>query len=696
MKVFIKLLVLLVFITNISMFISCTDDDSLKQKPSITNPDDDEDKDDDDNGKEDEGEISRDIITGKAVPKAFSAKLYANVSGNIVPDEMGFEYCYNKSFEKFETARISVEGHKGDYELEVFGLVDQMKVYYRAFIIYDGKTFYGKTLNFNTKQGTYTIDGKTYNFVKVDGGPNGSFSMMQTELPPSAEFEIDGFEMGKLDHDDNRIVTKGELRTYLTKSPIFFRLPTAAEWIFAASGGFQGNGYTYSGSNNLDEVGWYTDNANGSQRRPGQKKPNELGFFDMSGNYSEFVVNFTPAQFDIIADYMNAAKSSLKEMSAEIFNVMWASVDAPSRGGNWTSSKDKCAITATEPGLRPENRFDGTKYTFRFIYTRPTNGEEAVAPYEINVETVSANPMAYSATLEGRVTGTRVPDEVGFEYSYSNDFKKNETGVVSAAGIGGRFSLPAQGLVDLAKVYYRAYAKADGGTIYGPTKSFETAQGTYKLDGKTYKFIKVTGLPTGSFSIMQTEFPASCEFEMAEGLSGQLDKNNDGFVTKGEMRAFLSSPVRFILRTPTAEEWKYAANGGQNSQNFIYSGSNVVGDVAWFSNNSNGLAHEPALKKPNELGIYDMSGNYAEFCANLNDDQLWERVKLIKNFINEPKEIPAEQFNRMWEAGVDVCGGNWNSNATDCKIESSMKFDLSKNKYDSKYYTFRFVYSRPD
>lgn len=71
------------------------------------------------------------------------------------------------------------------------------------------------------------------------------------------------------------------------------------------------------------------------------------------------------------------------------------------------------------------------------------------------------------------------------------------------------------------------------------------------------------------------------------------------------------------FRLPTRDEWYFAAKGGIKSQNYKYAGSDNISEVGWYFSNSNRTTHEVGLLKPNELGLYDMTGNVNEFCEDL-------------------------------------------------------------------------------
>lgn len=74
------------------------------------------------------------------------------------------------------------------------------------------------------------------------------------------------------------------------------------------------------------------------------------------------------------------------------------------------------------------------------------------------------------------------------------------------------------------------------------------------------------------------------------------------------------------FKLPTEAQWEYAARGGKKSSGYKYSGSNTIGDVAWYTDNSGKKTHDVGTKIPNELGLYDMAGNVWEWCSDWYGD----------------------------------------------------------------------------
>jgi formylglycine-generating enzyme required for sulfatase activity len=101
-------------------------------------------------------------------------------------------------------------------------------------------------------------------------------------------------------------------------------------------------------------------------------------------------------------------------------------------------------------------------------------------------------------------------------------------------------------------------------------------------------------------------------------------------------------------RLPSEAEWDYAARGGNQSKGFVYAGSNKLKEVGWYYQNSHGETKPVGMKFPNELGLYDMSGNVWEWCADVWHD----------NYKGAPKDGSAwlEGGEQNWRV---VRGGSW-------------------------------------
>ena len=108
------------------------------------------------------------------------------------------------------------------------------------------------------------------------------------------------------------------------------------------------------------------------------------------------------------------------------------------------------------------------------------------------------------------------------------------------------------------------------------------------------------------------------------------------------------------FRLPTEAEWEFAARGGNRSRGYQYSGSNVLSDVAWYDDNSGMKTHNVGTKAPNELGIYDMSGNVSEWCQDWYGD--------YHGYLQTNPTGPSSGSYRV------LRGGSWRYGAGGCRV----------------------------
>ena len=250
---------------------------------------------------------------------------------------------------------------------------------------------------------------------------------------------------------------------------------------------------------------------------------------------------------------------------------------------------------------------------------------------------------------------------------------------------GMALTASAQGIVvnktDGTKVYYKASEVQSVGVYgYGEEPEPQPGEGqTYTANGVSFQMIAVEGgtfqmgsatgdddekpvheVRVNSFCIGQTEVTQ----ELWEAVMGTNPSNFKGNklpvekVSWNDCQTFITKLNQLTgktFRLPTEAEWEFAARGGNQSKGYTYSGSNTIDDVAWYSSNSSSKTHEVATKAPNELGIYDMSGNVWEWCQDWYSSSYYS-----ESVVNNPRGPSSGSYrvNR---------GGSWDYNAANCR-----------------------------
>lgn len=137
----------------------------------------------------------------------------------------------------------------------------------------------------------------------------------------------------------------------------------------------------------------------------------------------------------------------------------------------------------------------------------------------------------------------------------------------------------------------------------------------------------------------------------------------DEFITRLNSLIADQLPQGYRFALPSEAQWEYAARGGQKSSGSMYAGSGNVGFVAWYDGNSSSRTHDVKQKAPNELGVYDMSGNVWEWCED------WYSSSWYSD-------------NRNWTDPVNTYvgsyrvfrGGSWGGSASNCRVAVRLSY----------------------
>lgn len=267
-----------------------------------------------------------------------------------------------------------------------------------------------------------------------------------------------------------------------------------------------------------------------------------------------------------------------------------------------------------------------------------------------NLKTVKADSITSLSVADGKASlqvWEHSVDKKGVAGSYARD----RQGVDSVSFVEPVATKPQYRDFDVNGVTLRM-VYVQGGSYYRGAQDTDPAAVNYVTDSLHYDHeANDHGSEQPVYRVNMTDFYME-ETECTQELWNALFPNYNYFEIKGaklpvngqmynEMVTFITAlnknlhdsnqlPADESFTIPTESQWEWAARGGVKSKGYRYAGSDDVDEVAWYSDNSkvsgHMTLHEVKTKKPNELGLYDMSGNVNEACPdNFYDDYSWAK-----------------------------------------------------------------------
>lgn len=345
------------------------------------------------------------------------------------------------------------------------------------------------------------------------------------------------------------------------------------------------------------------------------------------------------------------------------------------------------AVQAQDGVIRRNTTTTTTRTTKRTITTTRSQQDRVVRPHKTTTGTLSitSSPTDAAVKIDGEYMGTTpltLRNRKAGKYQITVSYEGYTSETKSVTVTAGKTATCS---ISLKKKQQQQQQTVTQQPVQRHTVTTPTASSsqTFTVGGVTFKMIRVEG---GTFTMGGTAEQGSDadddekvthrvtlstyyigETEVTQALWEAVMGSNPSTwkesslpveqVSWEDCQNFVRELNRMTgknFRLPTEAEWEFAARGGNKTTGCKYSGSNAIDRVAWYTSNSGSKTHEVKTKSPNDLGIYDMSGNVWEWCYD------W-----YGSYSSSPQTNPTGASSGSYRVRR---GGSWNFSVGFCRV----------------------------
>jgi formylglycine-generating enzyme required for sulfatase activity len=164
--------------------------------------------------------------------------------------------------------------------------------------------------------------------------------------------------------------------------------------------------------------------------------------------------------------------------------------------------------------------------------------------------------------------------------------------------------------------------------------------GAWEREQPVHK-VTLDGFYIGKYEVTQEIFADVMDWNLSYNQCAECPVNNVSWLQAAIFVDRLRQLTGSDYRLPTEAQWAFAARGGNLSGDYQYAGSNTIDEVAWYVGNAANNSHPVGRKKPNELGLYDMTGNLSEMCADTMELNAYTTEERINPEVGKGNSVQA-------------------------------------------------------